>query len=141
MAISAASLRRLDSLLPLVVASPKGGRPRLDDEAALNGILFVLHTGPSPMERGKLGNERHLVTEAGGIALTLYVTGANRHDSVGSESLVDALPAGTGKPGRPRRWPDKLHADMGHDSTRCRACLKLHGIEDRMARRGIEHND
>jgi transposase len=26
-------------------ASPKGGRPRIDDRAALTGILFVLKTG------------------------------------------------------------------------------------------------
>jgi transposase len=29
----------------VVASSPKGGRPRLDDELALNGILFVLRTG------------------------------------------------------------------------------------------------
>lgn len=32
-------------LLPVVTSSAKGGRPRVDDRAALNGILFVLHTG------------------------------------------------------------------------------------------------
>ena len=43
--ISAALWKRIKPLLPAAVASPKGGRPRLDDEAALNGILFVLRTG------------------------------------------------------------------------------------------------
>ena len=32
-------------LLPPPKPKPKGGRPRLDDRAALNGILFVLVTG------------------------------------------------------------------------------------------------
>jgi transposase len=32
-------------LLPVVEPSPKGGRPRLSNEQALNGILFVLCTG------------------------------------------------------------------------------------------------
>ena len=32
-------------MLPAVKLSPKGGRPRLSDELALNGILFVLRTG------------------------------------------------------------------------------------------------
>ncbi|NLP62669.1 transposase [Paraburkholderia sacchari] len=35
----------LELLLPERRASPKAGRPRVDDRAALNGILFVLFTG------------------------------------------------------------------------------------------------
>lgn len=69
------------------------------------------------------------------------VTGANRHDSVVFEELVDALPAVSGKRGRPRRWPEKLHADKGYDYARCRAHLRRRGIKDRIARRGIERND
>ena len=37
--------KALQPLLPVVEPSTKGGRPRVDDRAALNGILFVLHTG------------------------------------------------------------------------------------------------
>ncbi|RQS06476.1 transposase [Burkholderia sp. Bp8998] len=37
--------RALAPMLPVVTISPRGGRPRLDDRAALNGILFVLRTG------------------------------------------------------------------------------------------------
>ena len=43
--ISAALWQRIQPLLPVSVPSPKGGRPRLGDELALNGILFVLRTG------------------------------------------------------------------------------------------------
>ena len=32
-------------LLPVEPAKPKGGRPRIDNRAALTGILFVLRTG------------------------------------------------------------------------------------------------
>ncbi len=32
-------------LLPVEPAKPKGGRPRIDDRAALTGILFVLRSG------------------------------------------------------------------------------------------------
>jgi transposase len=35
----------LEPLLPERAPSPKGGRPRVGDRAALTGILFVLHTG------------------------------------------------------------------------------------------------
>ena len=37
--------KALQTLLPVVEPSTKGGRPRVDDRAALSGILFVLHTG------------------------------------------------------------------------------------------------
>jgi transposase len=43
--ISAALWKRIKPLLPEVKPSAKGGRPRPDDERALNGILFVLRTG------------------------------------------------------------------------------------------------
>lgn len=69
------------------------------------------------------------------------VTGANRHDSVVFEELVDALPAVRGKRGRPLRWPTKLHADKGYDFARCRRHLQRRGIQDRIARRGVECND
>lgn len=69
------------------------------------------------------------------------VTGAHRHDSVVFEELVDALPSVAGKPGRPRRWPDKLHADKAYDARRCREHLRRRGIRCRIARKGIERND
>ncbi len=99
------------------------------------------HTGPNPTDRGKLGSKRHLITDRQGIPLIFCVTGANCHDSVVFEELVDALPAVGGKRGRLRRRPGKLHADKGYDYARCRAHLKRRGIKDRIARRGIEHND
>jgi transposase len=36
-----------EPLLPEEPPKPKGGRPRVDDRAALTGILFVLKTGAS----------------------------------------------------------------------------------------------
>lgn len=69
------------------------------------------------------------------------VTGANRHDSIVFEQLVDALPAVGGKRGRARRRPDKLHADKGYDFARCRGHLAMRGIASRIARKGVERND
>ena len=57
------------------------------------------------------------------------------------EELVDALPPIAGKPGRPRRWPGKLHADKAYDIDRCHHHLKERGITPRIARKGIERND
>ncbi|KFA28581.1 transposase, partial [Xanthomonas vasicola pv. vasculorum NCPPB 1381] len=62
------------------------------------------------------------------MPLAVCVTGANRHDSVVFEELLDALPAIGGKPGRARRWPGKLHADKAYDIDRCRNALKQRGI-------------
>ena len=36
---------KIEPLLPTFVPSAKGGRPRVSDEMALNGVLFVLRTG------------------------------------------------------------------------------------------------
>ncbi|BEU50495.1 IS5 family transposase (plasmid) [Ralstonia pseudosolanacearum] len=190
--------KALQPLLPVVEPSTKGGRPRVDDRAALNGILFVLHTGipwedlpkelgfgsgmtcwrrlrewqangvwerlhlallkrlrehdqidwsrasvdgatvasppggeqtgPNPTDRGKLGSKRHLVVDRRGVPLALMVTGANRHDSVVFEVLVDAIPSVPGLDGRPRCRPDKLHADKGYDFARCRRHLRKRGM-------------
>lgn len=43
--ISKALWKRIKPLIPEVPASPKGGRPRVDDQSALNGIVYVLRTG------------------------------------------------------------------------------------------------
>lgn len=43
--ISAALFKKIEPLLPAFVPSAKGGRPRVSDEMALNGVLFVLRTG------------------------------------------------------------------------------------------------
>ena len=43
--VSTALWKKLKPLLPQAKLSSKGGRPRLDDELALNGIMFVLRTG------------------------------------------------------------------------------------------------
>jgi hypothetical protein len=57
------------------------------------------------------------------------------------EPLLDTNPgvrAHRRRPGRPRRRPEKLHADKGYDYPRCRRYLDHRGIKVRIARRGIE---
>jgi len=43
--VSKALWAAIEPLLPPEPAKPKGGRPRVDDRAALAGILFVLRSG------------------------------------------------------------------------------------------------
>ncbi|ACR68723.2 transposase, IS4 family protein [Edwardsiella ictaluri 93-146] len=76
-----------------------------------------------------------------GIQRAVLVSGANRHDPIMFEPLLDVLPALAGKRGRPRYRPDKLHADKGYDFRRCRDYLRRRGIKARIARRGIDSND
>ncbi|KEZ97064.1 transposase [Xanthomonas vasicola pv. vasculorum NCPPB 895] len=48
--------KRIESLIPQVKPSPKGGRPRISDQQALNGIIYVLRTGIALEELpGELG--------------------------------------------------------------------------------------
>jgi transposase len=44
-----------------------------------------------------------------------------------------------GKPGRPRRKPDRLLADRGYDHDKYRRLLWARGIKPVIAKRGIEH--
>jgi len=44
-AISTALWQKVEPLLPRIVPSLKGSRPRVSDEMVLNGIVFVLRTG------------------------------------------------------------------------------------------------
>jgi transposase len=67
------------------------------------------------------------------------VTAANVHDSRMLEPLLDAVvPVRTGRRGRPRHRPAKLHADKGYDYPRCRDACVQRGGQHRIARKGIE---
>ena len=43
--------------------------------------------------------------------------------------------------GRPRKRPEKLHADKGYDFPRCREALRERGIKGRIARRGKDTSE
>lgn len=66
------------------------------------------------------------------------MTGANRHDSMLFEALLDAVPPIRTPTGQRRKRPAKLHADKGYDYPRCRRALSRRHIKVRIARKGIE---
>jgi transposase len=67
----------------------------------------------------------------------VVLTAANVHDSKVFEELVDAVgPIKRPGRGRPRKRPEKLHADKAYDYPRCRAVLRRRGIKVRIVRRG-----
>lgn len=75
------------------------------------------------------------------MPLAVVLTGANVHDSKVFEELVDGVEPVKGPRGRPRKRPDKLHADKGYDYPRCRRFLRSRRIRARIARRGIESSE
>ena len=95
--------------------------------------------GPNPTDRGKPGTKRHLVTDAQGTPLGVTLSGANRNNSMMLAATLDAVPGVRARHrGRPRRRPDKLHADKGYDHRRCRRECRARSIKARIARRGVE---
>jgi transposase len=133
-------------------AAPAGAR-RVVRRAAV-GLVAGLHrrgvgavekggelTGPNPTDRGKAGSKYHILCDANGLPLHAVLSAANTHDSKLFEPLLDTNPAvrgRRGRPGPPRRRPQKLHADKGYDFPRCRTYQHRRRIKVRIARRGIE---
>lgn len=77
-----------------------------------------------------------------GLPLAIMHSGANVHDSVMFEEVVDGMEPikGRGR-GRPRKRPEKIHADKAYDSKRCRGALSERGIKVRIARKGVESSE
>lgn len=95
--------------------------------------------GPNPTDKGKPGSKHHLLVDRQGIPLAVALTAANVHHSRVLEALLDAVePVRTGRRGRPRRRPAKLHADKGHAYRRCRDACVTRGIQPRIARKRVE---
>jgi transposase len=78
------------------------------------------------------------VVDRGGTPLAVCLTGANRHDSVVFETLIDAVPPIRRPSGQRRKRPAKLHADKAYDIPRCRQFLHRRRIKVRIARKGVE---
>ncbi len=98
--------------------------------------------GPNPIDRGKPGPKRHVVIDRNGVPLAVVLTAANVHASKVFEKLVDAVgPVKRPGKGRPRRRPEKLHADKAYDFRCCRAVLSRRGIKSRIARRGKDASE
>jgi transposase len=80
-----------------------------------------------------------LLTDATGIPLAVRVTGGNRNDVTQLLPLIEQVPPVRGRPGRPRRRPERLVADRGYDSAAHREALRILGIRPMIAERGVEH--
>jgi transposase len=90
------------------------------------------------VDRGRPGSKRHLLVDGDGTPLVAVLTGAQVHDSKIFEELVDGVEPVKGPRGRPRKRPEKLHADKGYDYQRCRRFLHRRDIKARIAGRAVE---
>jgi transposase len=96
-------------------------------------------TGPSPVDRARNGSKHHLLVDASGIPLAWTLTGGNRNDITQLVLLVDRVPPVAGKPGRPRRRPERITADRAYDHKPQRRQLRRRRVKAEIARRNTAH--
>lgn len=96
-------------------------------------------TGPSPVDRRKLGSKHTVMVDRNGVPLAIRTAAANASDHTQILPTVLDFPRVGGKPGRPKELPDALYADRGYDSDAARTLLAWLGIEPNIARRNSEH--
>ena len=94
--------------------------------------------GPNPTDRGKTGTKRHQLVDREGVPLSVTLSGANVPDGQRMLETVDSVEPVRGQRGRPRRRPEKLHADKAYDDRALRRGLRKRGITARIARRGVD---
>ena len=96
-------------------------------------------TGPSPVDRARIGSKHHLIVDRHGVPLAVALTGGNHNDVTQLLPLVDGIGAVTGKRGRPRQRPHRVIADRGYDHDKYRRELWHRGVKPVIARRATEH--
>jgi DDE family transposase len=107
------------------------------DDLAVDGCITKAPgggevAGRSPVDRGKQGLKRSIVTDGVGIPLHVVAAGANRHDSpllaptLAGLDKLDGLPDAV-----------TVHLDRGYDSTTTRALLDALGFDGAIARKGV----
>jgi transposase len=73
-----------------------------------------------------------------GIPLSMLTSAANVHDSMVFVELLDSVEPIKRPRGRPRKRPERLHADKAYDDKKCAKALRERGIRRRIARKGVE---
>jgi transposase len=98
-------------------------------------------TGPGPAGRGKPGPETRVLSDRGGLPLSLALSAANTNDAFALQPLIRAVPAIRSRRGPRRRKPSKLHADKAYDQADLRAWVRGRGTAARIARKGTGTSD
>jgi transposase len=71
----------------------------------------------------------HLATDGKGRPLGLVLTGGNAADTSFFTTVLDTISVNDGRPGRPRRRPDRVLADKAYTSAANRRFLTTRGIK------------
>ncbi len=89
-------------------------------------------SGRSPVDRGKQGTKRSVVTDANGLPLHLVAAAANAHDSPLLEPTLAGVPDAVGP------LPDGacVYLDAGYDSGKTRDLLHILGYDHQIATKG-----
>ena len=96
-------------------------------------------TGPSPVDRRKLGSKHHVLVDGNGIPLAEELTAANVPDIKELLPLIVAIPEVKGKPGHPKSKPCLVQGDRAYDSEPGRWVLRWLGIKPSLAKRNTPH--
>jgi transposase len=89
-------------------------------------------SGRSPVDRGKQGTKRSVVTDGAGLPLHLVPAAAGAHDSPLLEPTLAGVPDAVGP------LPDRacVHLDAGYDSGKTRDLLHILGYQHQIATKG-----
>lgn len=121
----------------------KAGELELDtvvvDSVTVRAFGGGEETGPSPVDRRKLGAKHTLLVDRNGAPLAIRTAGANVSDHGEILPIVLDFPKVGGKAGRPQEHPGQLYADRGYDNHATRALLAWLGIEPHIAKRRQPH--
>ena len=118
---------------------------QLDPEVVIVDSVIVRafgggeETGPSPVDRRKLGTKHTLMVDPDGVPLALRTARANDSDHTQILPIVLDFPRLGGTSGRPKELPDAVYADRGYDSDATRALLQWLGVEPFIAKRKTKH--
>jgi transposase len=96
------------------------------------------------VDRGQPGAHHRVLGDRRGVPLAAFSTAAHVNEGTALACRVDAVPPlkqPLGRPGRPRRRPDKLHADQADASKKNRALLRQRGITPRIARPTVDSGE
>jgi transposase len=121
--------RLLQSLLDELQREKKiDWRTVIVDSASVRAPHGGPKTGPSPVDRRKLGSKHHVVIDAQGVPLAVILTQANRNDITQLLPLLEKLPKVQGQKGRPKSKPGQVLGDRGYDSEPHRRAIKKRGL-------------
>jgi transposase len=111
----------------------------LIDTCHVRAVGGGAQTGPSPVDRSKLGSKIELITDAQGVPVVVGVCPANHNDNLDTIKLIDRVPPIAGVRGRPRRRPERLQGDRGFDDEDDRKQLRQRRIIPELAKRRTKH--